>query len=409
MDYSETIRYLYSSQPVFHLQGSAAYKPGLQTILSLCAALGNPQDALRTIHIAGTNGKGSTSSFIASALQTAGYKTGLFTSPHLVSFRERIRVNGEMITEEGVVEFVERYKNVLEELSPSFFETTTAMALWWFRKQGVDIAVIEVGLGGRLDSTNIIHPLLSVITNIGYDHTEFLGTTLPEIAREKAGIIKEGVAVVIGEHGTETDEVFRTAAANLGSPIYFAQDEAVTQPYTPIADYQKNNLLTAMVALEKLPIEISRDSMLTGFKNVNQLTGLRGRWETLQQNPKIVCDTGHNSHGIRYVASMLRRELQTLQGTMRIVFGMVSDKDVDIVLSLLPQEAVYYFCQATTKRAIDAEELLRMGWMRGLNGQCYKTVKDAMEAAKNDAKQEDFIFIGGSNYVVGEALQTENK
>ena len=443
MTYAQTIDYLYASQPAFHLVGASAYKPGLDNTYRLMAHLGNPHERLRAVHVAGTNGKGSTSHLIASALQAQGYKVGLFTSPHLVDFRERIRISGEMIPEETVVQFVADHRAFLDELRPSFFETTMALAFWYFAQQQVDIAVVEVGLGGRLDSTNILTPLLSVITNIGIDHTEFLGDTLAQIAGEKAGIMKPHVPCVIGETHPETQEVFLARAGAceiLGAGLettdcrlwfadqcgYMRKRRLKEAPECQLQGvYQDKNQQTAFVALQVLRnicgIELSKESIAKGFAVVCTLTGLRGRWEVLSQKPLTICDTGHNGHGVRYVAEQLRTTLNnstpfytTLNNStpsLHFILGMVNDKDIDTVLGLLPTEAVYYFTQPATSRALPAEELLRR-WQQLhpiANTQspisAYPTVREALAAAQEAATADDIIFIGGSNYVVGEVLQ----
>ena len=424
MTYSEAIQYLYNSAPAFHLVGAAAYKPGLDNTIALMEHLGNPHTKFRSIHVAGTNGKGSTSHLIAAVLQAAGYKVGLYTSPHLVDFRERIRINGQMIPEVNVVRFVEDHRAFLDQIKPSFFETTMALAFDYFAQQQVDIAVVEVGLGGRLDSTNIITPLLSVITNIGYDHTEFLGHTLKDIAREKAGIIKPGVPCVIGETDEETMPVFIEAAQRNGiygeglettdCRIWFADQcgfmrkrrlrEAPTCQLQGL--YQDKNQQTAYVALQVLrnythnTLHITPSAIAKGYADVCTLTGLRGRWEILNEKPLTICDTGHNSHGIKYVAEQLASLLNT-HYTLHMVFGMVSDKDIDVVLGLLPKDATYYFTQAQTHRAIPATELVaKFG-----AGRAFTSVEQAVRAAQKEATDKDIIFIGGSNYVVGEALR----
>ena len=454
MTYAQTIDYLYASQPAFHLIGASAYKPGLDNTYRLMAHLGNPHECLRAVHVAGTNGKGSTSHLIAAALQAQGYKVGLFTSPHLVDFRERIRISGEMIPEETVVQFVANHRAFLDELRPSFFETTMALAFWYFAQQQVDIAVVEVGLGGRLDSTNILTPLLSVITNIGIDHTEFLGDTLAQIAGEKAGIMKPHVPCVIGETHPETQEVFLARAGAceiLGAGLettdcrlwfadqcgYMRKRRLKEAPECQLQGvYQDKNQQTAFVALQVLRnicgIELSKESIAKGFADVCTLTGLRGRWEVLSQKPLTICDTGHNGHGIRYVAEQLSSLIASSPNSLsphrlHIILGMVNDKDIDTVLGLLPTEAVYYFTQPATSRALPAEELLRR-WQvicasrlsgggenaRGVLGcssplasspNCYPTVREALTAAQKAATVDDIIFIGGSNYVVGEVLQ----
>lgn len=434
--YQQTIEYLYASQPAFHLVGATAYKPGLDNTYRLMAHLGNPHTLLPAVHIAGTNGKGSTSHLIAAALQAQGYRVGLFTSPHLVDFRERIRISGEMIPEEEVVRFVDANRAFLDEIHPSFFETTMALAFWYFAEQKVDIAVIEVGLGGRLDSTNILTPLLSVITNIGIDHTEFLGNTLAEIAAEKAGIIKQYTPCVIGETHPETQPVFLNRAREcdiLGDGLettncrlWFADQcgfmrkrrlkEAPNCQLKGI--YQDKNQQTAFVALQVLRnicgVDISREAIATGFAQVCTLTGLRGRWEVLSQQPLTICDTGHNSHGIRYVAEQLSRFISSpLEGgargaTLHIILGMVADKDIDDVLRLLPEQANYYFTQPATSRAMPASEL-QARWLRlhpNTSSHIFATAQDALQTAYANAHADDVVFIGGSNYLVGEVLRT---
>ena len=434
MTYQQTIDYLYASQPAFHLVGATAYKPGLDNTYRLMAHLDNLHTKLRAVHIAGTNGKGSTSHLIAAALQAQGYRVGLFTSPHLVDFRERIRISGEMIPKETVVQFVADNRAFLDEVRPSFFETTMALAFWYFAQQQVDVAVIEVGLGGRLDSTNILTPLLSVITNIGIDHTEFLGATLPQIAAEKAGIIKPHVPCVIGETHPDTQDVFLARARDseiLGEGLettncrlwfadqcgYMRRRRINEVPDCQLkGDYQDKNQQTAFVALQVLRnycgIAISQAAIANGFAHVCTLTGLRGRWEILSQSPLTICDTGHNSHGIRYVAEQLSRLLASSPHRLssphlRIIFGMVADKDIDVVLNLLPENAVYYFTQPATSRALPAKAL-REKWLslhpQHTESQCFESCIAALHNAQKDASNEDIIFIGGSNYVVGEIL-----
>lgn len=439
MNYQQTIDYLYASQPAFHLVGASAYKPGLDNTYRLMAHLGNPHEQLRAVHVAGTNGKGSTSHLIAAALQAQGYKVGLFTSPHLVDFRERIRVSGEMIPEETVVQFVADHRAFLDEVRPSFFETTMAMAFWYFVEQQVDIAVVEVGLGGRLDSTNILTPLLSVITNIGIDHTEFLGETLAQIAEEKAGIIKPNIPCVVGETHPETQEVFlsRARVCNIlgdglettDCRIWFADQCGYMRkrrmkevPACQLkGSYQEMNQQTAFVALQILRnicgVELSKEAIAKGFAEVCTLTGLRGRWEVLSCSPLTICDTGHNGHGIRYVAEQLSSLIASSPHRLHIIFGMVNDKDIDTVLGVLPENAVYYFTQPATSRALPAEELCHR-WHalhpianpqspianRQSPISAFSTVREALAAAQEAASTDDIIFIGGSNYVVGEAL-----
>ena len=430
MVYSDAIHYLYSSRPPFHMVGKEAYKPGLETTLRLMEHVGNPHTQLSTIHIAGTNGKGSTSHLIAAVLQQAGYKVGLFTSPHLIDLTERIRVNGQPIEQTYVCDFIEQNRAFLDDTQPSFFETMTAMAFSYFVAQKVQIAVVEVGLGGRLDSTNIITPLLSVITNIGIDHTEFLGNTLPQIAKEKAGIIKPNTPCVIGETHPETTEVFLSRAQECGilgqglettnCRIWFADQcgfmrkrrmrEALECELK--GAYQEKNMQTAYVALQALRncthIQLSASHIQQGFAQVCTLTGLRGRWEILSHQPLTICDTGHNSHGIKYVVKQLgeeakRRGGEEARGRLRIVLGMVNDKDIDEVLTLLPEEATYYFTQPKTQRAMAAQELLaRWEQMGRSHAVAIADVQQAVATAQQQATAEDIIFIGGSNYLVGE-------
>ncbi len=394
MVYEDILQYLYASTPAFHKVGVAAYKPGLENTLRLMKALDNPHLKFRSVHVAGTNGKGSTSHMIAAVLQSAGYKTGLYTSPHLVDFRERIRVNGEMIPREEVVHFVEQNKALLEDIHPSFFETTMAMAFQYFAEQRVDIAVVEVGLGGRLDSTNIITPEVSVITNIGFDHTEFLGNTLAQIASEKAGIIKRNIPVVIGEANSETLPVFNDKSAEMNAEMVFVDADAEIPECQLKGAYQEKNISTVLAAVNVLRQQ--------GWHIPDELTGLQGRWQKLTYKGKtIILDTGHNSHGIKSYIN----DLNAID-RLHIVFGMVSDKDVDAVLSLMPQNAIYYFTQASTKRAIPAKDMLQKGMECGLHGRAYMTVAEALNAATDNAAANDTVFIGGSNYVVGEALKT---
>ena len=375
------------------------------------AQVGNPHLHLKAIHVAGTNGKGSTSHLIAAALQAAGYKVGLFTSPHLVSLTERIRINGQPIPEAEVADFIEQNRAFLDELQPSFFETMTAMGFAYFVKEQVDIAVVEVGLGGRLDSTNVLTPILSVITNIGLDHTEFLGNTLTKIAKEKAGIIKPSVPVVIGESHPQTMNVFLAKAQECGSEIYFAdQCEYLRRTRLQVAPecelkgiYQEHNLQTAFVALRAMynvQFTIYNSQIAEGFAHVCSMTGLRGRWETVCEKPLTICDTGHNSHGLQYVARQLK-ELPNPQ--VWIVFGMVNDKDTDIVMHLLPQSERYHyiFTRPNTQRARSAQEMLDM-W--GKEGIAIEDPEAALTYAQTHATEEDAIFIGGSNYLVGYAL-----
>lgn len=416
MNYQETIEYLFNSTPVFEKIGAKAYKPGLQTTFALDEHFGHPHQKYKTIHIAGTNGKGSSSHTLAAILQSQGYKVGLYTSPHLVDFRERIRVNGECVPEQYVIDFVEENRAFFEPLHPSFFELTTAMALKYFAEQKVDYAVIEVGLGGRLDCTNIITPILSIITNISFDHTQFLGNTLAEIAGEKAGIIKPGVPVVIGEYLPETRTVFEKKAKSENAPILFAQDyDADHQESSENCDvdmelkgsYQERNKKTILTALHILrqKLAISDEAIREGFAHVCELTGLRGRWEKLNDAPLTICDTGHNLAGWSYLAPQINA---VKAETKHIVFGMVDDKDVAHVLQLLKEmlenRVKYYWTQPSTKRAIPVEELSELALKLGLHGSLYHSVKEAYNAALENAEKGDFVFVGGSSYVVADLL-----
>ena len=409
MNYQETTEYLFNSTPVFEKIGAKAYKPGLQTTHELDEHFGHPHRQYATIHIAGTNGKGSCSHTIAAILQSQGYKVGLYTSPHLVDFRERIRVNGECLPEQYVIDFVEENRAFFEPLHPSFFELTTAMAFKYFAEQKVDYAVIEVGLGGRLDCTNIITPVLSVITNISFDHTQFLGNTLAEIAGEKAGIIKPDVPVVIGEYIEETRPVFEKVAEERHSPILFAQDEDISMNVDMElkGSYQERNRKTILAALNVLrqTMTVSDEAIKNGFGHVCELTGLRGRWEKLGEAPLVICDTGHNLAGWKYLATQINDVDAQVK---HIVFGMVDDKDVEHVLQLLRDKlkngVKFYWTQPSTKRAIPVEKLRDTALKYNLHGEMYHSVKEAYMTAKADAKNDDFIFVGGSSYVVADLL-----
>lgn len=416
MNYQETTEYLFNSTPVFEKIGAKAYKPGLQTTFALDDHFGHPHQKYKTIHIAGTNGKGSCSHTLAAILQSQGYKVGLYTSPHLVDFRERIRVNGECVSEQYVIDFVEENRAFFEPLHPSFFELTTAMALKYFAEQEVDYAVIEVGLGGRLDCTNIITPILSIITNISFDHTQFLGNTLAEIAGEKAGIIKPGVPVVIGEYLPETRPVFENKAKSENAPILFAQDfdadhlessETCDIDMELKGSYQERNKKTILTALHILrqKLAISDEAIREGFAHVCELTGLRGRWEKLNDAPLTICDTGHNLAGWNYLAPQIN---SVKAETKHIVFGMVDDKDVVHVLQLLKEKlenrVKYYWTQPSTKRAIPVEKLSELALKLGLHGETYHSVKEAYNAAIKNAEKDDFVFVGGSSYVVADLL-----
>lgn len=430
MTYDETINYLYTSAPLFQNVGAAAYKEGLENTHILDRHFGHPHTKYKTIHIAGTNGKGSCSHMLAAVLQSAGYKTGLYTSPHLVDFRERIRVDGQMIPKQEVIDFVEENRAFFEPLHPSFFELTTAMAFNYFAKENVDVAVIEVGLGGRLDCTNIINSILSIITNISFDHMAFLGNTLEKIAGEKAGIIKPGVPVVIGETTDETRPVFERKASQTGSPIIFAEDEHIVEDSwsgpngigriykTKLSDdpltgeltgeYQEKNMNTLLCAIRELnkqDFNISYCDVERGVGNVCETTGLQGRWEIISEHPTVILDTGHNPAGLSY-------NMHQLSGInarhTRIVIGMAADKDINSSLALMPNNAVYYFTKASVKRALDEHRLKEIGASHGLRGECFATVKKAAETAIKDSSDDDVVYIGGSNFVVGDFLAAKN-
>lgn len=407
MNYSETITYLYQSTPLFQQVGAGAYKEGLSNSLLLDEHLGHPHRLFRSIHVAGTNGKGSCSHTLAAILQSAGYRVGLYTSPHLVDFRERIRVNGEPVGEQYVIDFVERERSFFEPLHPSFFELTTAMAFRYFADCHVDVAVVEVGLGGRLDCTNLISPDLSIITNISFDHTQFLGHTLAAIASEKAGIIKPHTPVVIGEVLPETRPVFEQQAKGMEAPLCFAEEQPLIYADVEMelkGCYQQKNRATVLAAiplLQQAGYHIGEAEVRRGFAQVVELTGLQGRWQQLQQAPRMVCDTGHNVGGIRYVVEQLKAQQCR---TLRMVMGMVNDKDIRGVLALLPSDAVYYFTQASVKRALPVEEFARLAMEAGLQGRCYPDVASAVRAAQKESLPEDFIFVGGSSYIVADLL-----
>lgn len=428
MTYDETVKYLFDCAPLFQQVGSSAYKEGLGTTLLLDEHLGHPHKKFRTIHIAGTNGKGSCSHTIAAILQSAGYRVGLYTSPHLIDFRERIRVNGEPASKEFVVDFVEREREFFEPLHPSFFELTTAMAFTYFAEQKVDVAVVEVGMGGRLDCTNIISPDACIITNISIDHTQFLGKRLADIASEKAGIIKPQTAVVIGETTEETKAVFNEKASSCNAPIYFAEEEQPLTKATPCGDgysysttmygtiagelggdYQvknTNTILTTLQILKKTGYDITEEAVKKGFGNVTRLTGLMGRWQKLQEKPRVVCDAGHNIGGISQIVKQLSRQKYN---KLRIVFGMVNDKDISGVLAMMPKDAIYYFTQASVKRALESKEMAQKALEFNLYGNYYCDVKTALEAATKDADEEDFIFVGGSCFIVADLLSSIGK
>ncbi|MGE0561814.1 MAG: folylpolyglutamate synthase/dihydrofolate synthase family protein [Flavobacteriales bacterium] len=406
MTYQQTLDYLFSQLPMFQRIGASAYKVDLSNTIELCNLLNNPQHHFKSIHIAGTNGKGSTSHMLASILQEAGYKVALYTSPHLIDFRERIKVNGEMISKESVINFVKIYKADFEKINLSFFEWTVGLAFDYFSKQNVDIAVIETGLGGRLDSTNIIKPEISVITNIGIDHMQFLGDTLEKIAVEKAGIVKKNVPVIIGESQKEIEHVFNKKAKELDASIYFA-DQIIHQGLNSDlqGSYQKKNIKTVLASvqeLKKLGYIISEENIQVGLLNVVRNTGLMGRWQTLGENPKIICDTGHNEAGIKEVVN----QIESLNhDKLHFVLGTVNDKEIDSILELLPKHAEYYFCQAKIPRALNVTELKNKAASYNLKGNSYDSVTRAYGMAKKAARKNDLIFVGGSTFVVAEVLQ----
>lgn len=404
MNYKEAVEWLFLQLPVFQHSGSSAYRADIGNITELCDRLGNPQENYKTIHVAGTNGKGSSCHMIASILQQAGYKTGLYTSPHLKDFRERIRVNGQLCSEEFVTDFVNRNFEFIKSLNASFFEVTTAMAFEYFSRSKVDVAVIETGLGGRLDSTNIIRPVLSVITNIGLDHTAILGDTLTKIAFEKAGIIKKGIPAVIGETTDETRPVFIKKSKETQSELIFAEELNYPEYESDLKGiYQSKNKRTVLAAVDQLRksgFEISEDSVKKGLLNVVSNTGLRGRWEILNQKPLTVADTAHNPHGL----AEIKKQLKSVNyKKLHLVLGFVSDKDVKSILKFFPKDAVYYFCQPDLSRKFKIEELQKI-IPKNLNSNYYKSVKEAFDAAKSHSAEDDLIYIGGSTYVVAEIL-----
>ena len=422
MNYQQVIDYLYASLPVFQRVGASAYKQDLTNTLALCKTLGNPQSKFKSIHIAGTNGKGSSSHMVAAVLQSAGYKTGLYTSPHLKEFTERIKINGAEVDKEFVADFVNRMKSVLEQVQPSFFEATVAMAFDYFVQQKVDVAVIEVGLGGRLDSTNVITPEVSLITNISWDHMDLLGDTLQKIAGEKAGIIKPSVPAVISERQQEVEDVFVRKSLETKSTIYFASDgygiktlgdgrfqvlnkangKENEYQLELTGDYQEKNLAGVLAVIDELRkkgFQISEQAISNGLKKTIQLTGLKGRWQKLNDRPLMICDTAHNEAGVKEV--MLQIGKQKFN-KLHVVWGIVKDKDPGKVMSLLPKEASYYFCQAKIPRAMPVSELAEKAKSFGLTGETIEDVNQAIAVAKKNASPEDMIFIGGSTFVVAE-------
>ena len=431
MNYTETLDYLFSSMPSFQQVGGDAYKPGLERITEFCRSIGNPQRNYFVVHIAGTNGKGSVSNMLAAVLQQAGYQTGLFTSPHLTDFRERIRVNGEMISKQKVVNFVDRYRAEMEQLQLSFFEMTTAMAFDYFAQSDVEVAIIETGLGGRLDATNIVQPIISVITNIGLEHTEYLGDSLPKIAREKGGIIKKCTPVVVGEKNTNYNLVLEEIAADLRSDIIYADEafalgecgfedgkQVVTMtrvrdgyPYRLrldlLGEYQRHNLATVATVLDVLhestPLSISRRAFVEGVRDVVGLTSFRGRWQVLSQEPLVVCDTAHNEHGIAEVAKQLQE--RTNSGKLLCVMGFCGDKDFAKMLALMPSDAHYIFTQASVRRAASLEKIAEVASALNLDYELAPTVEEALAKAKELLAEDDMLFIGGSTFVVAEVME----
>lgn len=434
MTYQETIDYLFNVTPLFQNVGAGAYKEGLSNTKALDEHFGHPHRYFKTIHVAGTNGKGSCSHTLAAIFQSAGYRVGLYTSPHLVDFRERIRINGEPIPEQYVIDFVENERSFFEPLYPSFFELATAMAFKYFADELVDIAIVEVGLGGRLDCTNIIQPELSIITNISFDHVQFLGDTLAKIAAEKAGIIKKNVPVVIGECTPETRAVFQQKADEVGAPIIFAEDAKFVISSNPTfkdghlgrtyqlrpgiisqttlygelgGDCQEKNTNTLLHAIRQLIYSghmFEVEHILNGFANVCSLTGLMGRWQVLRTNPTVICDTGHNVGGIQYISKQLQ---QMPHKQLRIVMGMVNDKDILGVLELLPKDALYYFTQASVKRALPVEQVMQQASEAGLYGKPFRNVSEAFNAACQDADINDVVFVGGSTFIVADLLASD--
>jgi dihydrofolate synthase/folylpolyglutamate synthase len=431
MNYKQTLAYLFSQLPMFHRIGAAAYKADLSNTVALCQMLGNPEKEFRSIHIAGTNGKGSTSHFLASILQETGLKTGLFTSPHLKDFRERIKINGKMISKSDVSTFVEQHHADFISIQPSFFEWTFALAAWYFAKEKVDIAVIETGMGGRLDSTNVVKPMVTVITNIGLDHTQFLGNTLADIAIEKSGIIKPGTPVIIGETHSETEQVFNEFAQKHHSEIVFADKQLLlrethpTKHHIPLlavryvssesgqeykltsplsGKYQLKNLVTTIAAIEELQkngISIQKEHIASGIRKVVKNTGLMGRWQTIANHPLTIADIGHNPDGINEV---LEQVALTPHKKLHFVIGVVNDKDIKTMLSLLPVNATYYFCKADIPRGLDTGKLAQLADEFSLKGMAFTSVKEALKAARQTAEPDELVLVGGSAFVVAEVL-----
>jgi dihydrofolate synthase/folylpolyglutamate synthase len=406
MTYPETLNWLFNQLPMYQLQGASAYKKDLTNVHLLMDYLEHPEEHLQCIHVAGTNGKGSSSHMLASVLQEAGYKVGLYTSPHLKDFRERIKINGMIIPEDFVCDFVNQHQSFFEANDMSFFEMSVGLAFDYFAKEKIDIAIIEVGMGGRLDATNIITPLVSVITNIGLDHTQFLGNTLAAIASEKAGIIKPNIPVVIGEYTTETQGVFLATAKANQSDLYFASDLiTASYPSDLIGDYQIHNKKTVIQTLTVLnqytAFQTNESQWKKGLSQVVKNTGLQGRWQQLGESPKIICDTAHNTHGLTIVLQQIQKEVFD---SLHIVLGVVNDKDLNEVLPLFPKNAIYYFCKPNIPRGLDASILAQKASLYGLNGKIYNSVSAAYTQAKQNAQSSDFIYVGGSTFVVAEIL-----
>ncbi|MDH7914605.1 folylpolyglutamate synthase/dihydrofolate synthase family protein [Winogradskyella sp. SYSU M77433] len=405
MNYQDTVSWMFQQLPMYQNKGKSAFKKDLSNTLKLSAQLNHPEQKFKSIHVAGTNGKGSTSHMMASILQEAGYKVGLYTSPHLKDFRERIKINGDVVSKQFVTGFIKRNKAFLESNNLSFFEMTVGMAFDYFAKKHVDIAIIEVGLGGRLDSTNIITPELSIITNIGFDHTQFLGTTLPEIASEKAGIIKQSIPVVIGETQHETENVFKNKAEENNSEIYFADQLIHDVLESDLkGTYQLKNIKTVMQSVEvlrKSGFRITEAHLKNGLSNVVKNTGLQGRWQILSTIPKIICDTAHNKEGLTYIFGQIEKECFN---QLHIVFGVVNDKDLNSIISLLPKSATYYFCKPNVQRGLDENTLKDYFHAKGYVGKSYVSVNEALKSAKINANSDDFIYVGGSTFVVAEVV-----
>ena len=428
MTYPQTLDYLFSKLPMYQRIGAAAYKADLNNTIAICKALGNPEKKIKYVHVAGTNGKGSSSHMLAAILQQAGYKTGLYTSPHLVDFRERIKINGKMISKTEVVKFVEDYKTIFEKIEPSFFEWTVGLAFHYFAQQEVDVVILEVGLGGRLDSTNVITPVACLITNIGYDHMNLLGDTLPKIAAEKAGIIKTKIPVVISQTQLDVISVFNETAKQLKAPIEFADknykliSSSYNKEFLSITllhkktntihlynldlqgSYQIKNVMGVLNATEILKQKgfiIEETDIKNALSQVQKLTGLHGRWQIIQEKPLVIADTGHNEDGIKEVLDNLKRYTYK---TLHFVLGVVNDKDISKILKLLPKDATYYFCKASIPRALDENELATLAKKNGLNGSTFKTVPEALKKAIKQAKVNDLVFVGGSTFTVADIL-----